>query len=85
MIVDAHHHLWDPGARRHAWLDALPQLRRPFGIREFSQLAAQHSVTASVLVQVLASANNYSGGTTINSGTLVAGDAAAPSSSSAAQ
>ena len=56
MIVDAHHHLWDPGARRHAWLDALPQLRRPFGIREFSQLAAAHSVTASVLVQVLASA-----------------------------
>ena len=56
MIVDAHHHLWDPAARRHAWLDALPQLRRPFGIREFSQLAAAHSVTASVLVQVLASA-----------------------------
>jgi L-fuconolactonase len=56
MIVDAHHHLWDPGARRHAWLDALPQLRRPFGIAEFGQLAAAHSVTASVLVQVLASA-----------------------------
>ncbi len=56
MIVDAHHHLWDPGARRHAWLDALPQLRRPFGIREFGQLAGQNSVTASVLVQVLAAA-----------------------------
>ena len=56
MIVDAHHHLWDPGARRHAWLDPLPQLRRPFGIREFGQLTAQHAVTASVLVQVLASA-----------------------------
>jgi len=56
VIVDAHHHLWDPAARRHAWLDALPQLRRPFGIREFSQLAAAQSVTASVLVQVLASA-----------------------------
>jgi L-fuconolactonase len=54
MIVDAHHHLWDPGARRHAWLDALPQLRRPFGIGEFSQLTAENSVTASVLVQVLA-------------------------------
>ena len=56
MIVDAHHHLSDPGARRHAWLDPLPQLRRPFGIREFGQLTAQHAVTASVLVQVLASA-----------------------------
>ena len=28
MIVDAHHHLWDPAARRHAWLDHLPQIRR---------------------------------------------------------
>ena len=56
MIVDAHHHLWDPGARRHVWLDTLPQLRRPFGIRELGQLATAHSVTASVLVQVLASA-----------------------------
>jgi len=54
VIIDAHHHLWDPGARRHTWLDALPQLRRPFGIQEFSQLAAENSVTASVLVQVLA-------------------------------
>lgn len=56
MIVDAHHHLWDPGSRRHAWLDAVPQLRRPFRIQDFSQLAAAHSVRASVLVQVLASA-----------------------------
>ncbi|HUY51453.1 MAG TPA: amidohydrolase family protein [Streptosporangiaceae bacterium] len=55
MIVDAHHHLWDPRLRRHAWLDTLPQLRRPFGSSEFAQLAAEHSVTASVLVQVLAS------------------------------
>ncbi len=56
MVVDAHHHLWDPGTRRHAWLDELPPLRRPFRIGDFSQLAAAHSVTASVLVQVLASA-----------------------------
>jgi L-fuconolactonase len=55
MMVDAHHHLWDPRTRAHPWLDARPELRRPFGISEFTRLAAEHSVTASVLVQVLAS------------------------------
>ncbi len=53
-IIDAHHHLWDPAARRHEWLDALPRLRRAFGITEYGRLAAAHGVTASVLVQVLA-------------------------------
>ena len=42
MIIDAHHHLWDPGARRHAWLDALPSLRRPFGLDDFTPLARAH-------------------------------------------
>ena len=55
MIIDAHHHLWDPGARRHAWLDALPSLCRPFGLDDFTPLATAHGVTASVLVQVLPS------------------------------
>ena len=53
MIVDAHHHLWDPADRRHAWLDALPSLRRPFGLDDFQAAAAPQGVTASVLVQVL--------------------------------
>jgi len=52
MIIDAHHHLWDPGTRRHAWLDTFPPLRRRFGIDEFAGLAAARGVTASVLVQV---------------------------------
>jgi L-fuconolactonase len=55
MIIDAHHHLWDPGVRRHAWLDALPSLCRPFGLEDFAPLARAHEVTASVLVQVLPS------------------------------
>jgi L-fuconolactonase len=55
MIIDAHHHLWDPGVRRHAWLDALPSLRRPFGLADFAPLARAHGVSASVLVQVLPS------------------------------
>jgi L-fuconolactonase len=53
VIVDAHHHLWDPAGRRHAWLDALPSLRRPFGLDDFQAAAAPEGVTASVLVQVL--------------------------------
>ena len=27
-MIGAHHHLWDPAARRHAWLDHLPQICR---------------------------------------------------------
>jgi L-fuconolactonase len=53
VIIDAHHHLWDPVARRHAWLDALPALRRRFGLDDFQAAAAPLGVTASVLVQVL--------------------------------
>jgi L-fuconolactonase len=55
MIIDAHHHLWDPGTRRHAWLGALPALSRPCTVEEFIGLAAARGVTASVLVQVLPS------------------------------
>jgi L-fuconolactonase len=55
VIVDAHHHLWDPAARRHAWLDGLPRIRRPFTLADFRAAAAAEGVTASVLVQVLAS------------------------------
>ena len=53
MIIDAHHHLWDPAARDHAWLDALPPLRRRFGLDDFQAAAAPLGVTGSVLVQVL--------------------------------
>lgn len=55
MIVDAHHHVWDPGARPHLWLAGYPALRRPFPIGEFTRLSSAHGVSASVLVQVLAS------------------------------
>jgi L-fuconolactonase len=74
MIIDAHHHLWDPGVRRHAWLDALPSLRRPFGLGDFAPLAAAQGVTASVLVQVLPSAAETREFLAVAaSGTLVAG------------
>jgi L-fuconolactonase len=53
VIVDAHHHVWDPGTRRHAWLDGLPELRRPFLPADYAGAAGPEGVTASVLVQVL--------------------------------
>jgi L-fucono-1,5-lactonase len=55
VIIDAHHHFWDPAAREHAWLAGLPALRRRFGPAEFAAAASPEGVTASVLVQVLAS------------------------------
>ena len=55
MIVDAHHHVWDPAARRHAWLDGLPALNRAFGLADFERASEPERITASVLVQVLAS------------------------------
>src|ERR1039457_6780927 len=56
MIIDAHHHVWDPDTRAHTWLDSLPGLRRRFSPADFTLVAADYEVTASVLVQVLASA-----------------------------
>ena len=52
MIIDAHHHVWDPRTARHAWLDELPRLNRPFSRADFEQASAPEGVTASVLVQV---------------------------------
>jgi L-fuconolactonase len=53
VIVDAHHHVWDPAARRHAWLDGLPALNRAFGLADFGRASEPEGATASVLVQVL--------------------------------
>jgi L-fuconolactonase len=55
MIVDAHHHLWDPSARSHRWLDDEPvALRRRFDLDDFVAASAPCGVEASILVQVLA-------------------------------
>ncbi len=56
MMIDAHHHLWDPALRRHAWLESFPALNQRFWLAEFRRETEAAGVTASVLVQVLASA-----------------------------
>ena len=53
MIIDAHHHLWDPIATRHDWLADFPALQRRFDLTGFEQASATPGVDASVLVQVL--------------------------------
>lgn len=55
MIIDAHHHVWDPGTADHAWLDNYPAIRRRFALGDFAEASAGVGVSASVLIQVLAS------------------------------
>lgn len=54
MIIDAHHHVWDPSRREHQWLADLPALRRRFGMDDFAEVSSAEQIDASVLVQVLA-------------------------------
>jgi L-fuconolactonase len=57
MIIDAHHHVWDPATRDHGWLadPALAPVRRPFAVSDLAPAAAAAGVGATVLVQVLPS------------------------------
>ena len=56
MIVDAHHHFWDPAAAEYPWLtDELAAIRRPFGPDDLAPLLRQTGVDATVLVQTRSS------------------------------
>ncbi|MEH1163853.1 amidohydrolase family protein [Micromonospora sp. CPCC 205539] len=56
MIVDAHHHLWDPAVRAYPWLSdpALAPIRRPYTVTDL-RAAAGARVAATVLVQTVPS------------------------------
>jgi L-fuconolactonase len=52
VIVDAHHHLWDPSARAYEWMAGdFARLRRPQRVEDLRAVAAPEGVTASVAVQ----------------------------------
>jgi L-fuconolactonase len=52
VIVDAHHHFWDPARAAYPWLtDELAAIRRPFGPVDLQPLLAAAGVDATVLVQ----------------------------------
>lgn len=57
MIVDAHHHFWDPARRDHPWMagSELDPIRRPFGPRDLQPLLEESGVEKTVLVQTISS------------------------------
>jgi L-fuconolactonase len=56
MIVDAHHHFWDPSRADYPWMtDELASIRRPFGPADLSPLLAATGVERTILVQTRAS------------------------------
>jgi L-fuconolactonase len=56
MIVDAHHHFWDPMRAEYPWLtEELATIRRPFGPADLAPLLAASGIEATVLVQTRSS------------------------------
>jgi L-fuconolactonase len=56
VIVDAHHHFWDPGEADYPWLtDDLAVIRRRFGPEDLAPELAATGVRATVLVQTRSS------------------------------
>ena len=56
MIVDAHHHFWDPARAEYPWMtEALAPIRRAFGPDDLRPLLARCGVERTVLVQARSS------------------------------
>ena len=56
MVVDAHHHFWDPARHDYPWMgDELAAIRRPFGPKDLAPLLAAARVDRTVLVQTISS------------------------------
>ena len=56
MIVDSHHHLWDPSRRAYPWIgEALKPIRRRFGSEDLEPLLHKNGVHRTVLVQTVSS------------------------------
>ena len=53
MIVDAHHHLWDPASASYPWMagEAMSSIRRPFTAADLEEVARANGVRRTVLVQ----------------------------------
>jgi L-fuconolactonase len=56
LIVDSHHHFWDPSRRAYPWMgDELASIRKPFGPEDLRPLLKANRVTRTVLVQTISS------------------------------
>ena len=52
MIVDAHHHLWDPALADYPWMtDEVASIRRRFGPEDLEPLLGEYSVDGTIVVQ----------------------------------
>ena len=56
MIIDAHHHFWDPTVADYPWLtDELAVIRRRFGPDDLAPLLRETGVSGTILVQTRSS------------------------------
>ena len=56
MVVDAHHHLWDPAHREYPWMgDELAAIRRRFDASDLKPLLDANGIDRTVLVQTVSS------------------------------
>jgi L-fuconolactonase len=56
LIIDSHHHFWDPTRRDYPWMgDELAAIRKPFGPGELRPLLEDNGVDQTILVQTVAS------------------------------
>jgi L-fuconolactonase len=58
LVVDAHHHFWDPARHAYPWMsDELAVIRRHFGPDDLRPLLAASGVDRTVVVQTISSIN----------------------------
>ena len=57
MVVDSHHHLWDPAHRDYPWMagDALAPIRRRFDAGDLKPLLDTNGIDRTVVVQTVSS------------------------------
>ncbi|MDT0233075.1 amidohydrolase family protein [Curtobacterium sp. BRB10] len=54
MIIDAHHHLWDPADRSYPWMDdSVTPIRRRFDVDDLRTAARSTDVTRTIVVQAV--------------------------------
>ncbi|WIB77095.1 amidohydrolase family protein [Curtobacterium sp. MCPF17_002] len=54
MIIDAHHHLWDPADRPYPWMDdSVAPIRRRFDVDDLRTVTRDTDVTRTIVVQAV--------------------------------
>lgn len=54
MIIDAHHHLWDPADRPYPWMDdSVAPIRRRFDVDDLRAAARSTDVTRTIVAQAV--------------------------------